>query len=146
MLLQNSGDKMYSDVVLICGGRGFEDKKLLYTVLESFVREGLIVSKVIHGGARGADSLAGEWAKDNNVPVRVYNADWKKYGKSAGMIRNKEMLKRGKPSLVIAFPVGCGLAGYNISDIVEILETLDLPDNLVLHKFWVNHIANLNLK
>lgn len=63
---------------------------------------------IIHGGARGADRGADEWGVANWVPVHEFKADWDKYGKLAGPIRNKEMLEIGKPDLVIAFPGGKG--------------------------------------
>lgn len=60
-------------------------------------------SVIIHGGASGADSLAGIIALTLNIPVKVYPAEWKKYGKSAGYIRNAQMLEEGKPDKVLAF-------------------------------------------
>ncbi len=65
------------------------------------------IDELIHGGAAGADSLAGEWAKANNVPVTIFPADWKKYGKLAGYVRNQQMANT-HPDLCIAFPGGKG--------------------------------------
>lgn len=48
---------------------------------------------IISGGARGADSLAVRYAKDYGHNLKVMPADWDKHGKSAGYIRNSEMLK-----------------------------------------------------
>ena len=48
---------------------------------------------IISGGAKGADHLGEEWAKRNGVEVVRMPADWDQYGKSAGPIRNAEMLK-----------------------------------------------------
>ena len=42
------------------------------------------------------------------MPVSDLYAQWTKYGKSAGPIRNAEMLRFGKPQLVVAFPGGDG--------------------------------------
>jgi hypothetical protein len=58
---------------------------------------------VIHGGARGVDSMAGAAAAQLKIPIRVFPADWKKNGKAAGPIRNQQMLDEGKPDLVLAF-------------------------------------------
>lgn len=55
--------------------------------------------KLITGGAEGVDSLAEEWAQNMNVWSVVYPADWKKYGRSAGPIRNQEMLESENPTL-----------------------------------------------
>ena len=40
----------------------------------------------------------------------AYPANWKKHGRAAGPIRNKQMLEEAKPDLVIAFPGGAGTA------------------------------------
>ena len=65
---------------------------------------------IIHGAAKGADSLASEWAALNEVKEEVFPADWKTHGRAAGPIRNQQMLDEGKPDLVIAFPGGRGTA------------------------------------
>ena len=57
----------------------------------------------MHGGARGADSIAGEEAKEFGLTVLAFSADWRRYGRAAGPIRNLQMLEEGKPDLVIAF-------------------------------------------
>lgn len=64
--------------------------------------------EIIHGGAKGADLWADYWAVHNFCPVHEFKADWDKHGKSAGPIRNQQMLDEGKPDLVIAFPGGRG--------------------------------------
>ena len=65
------------------------------------------ISLIIEGGASGADTLARYWAKHNKVAFQTYKADWEKYGKRAGTIRNELMLKE-HPDIdgVIAFPSG----------------------------------------
>ena len=92
--------------ILVCGGRDFADKDFLYNILDDIID----VNLIIHGGASGADSLAGEWAKKHNIKCQVFPADWGKYGKSAGPIRNQQMLDEGKPDEVYAFPGGRGTA------------------------------------
>jgi hypothetical protein len=68
------------------------------------------VTLVIAGGARGADTLAEEWAKAVGLPCRVFMADWAGLGRKAGPIRNEQMLSKGQPHLVVAFPGGRGTA------------------------------------
>lgn len=70
---------------------------------------------VIHGAARGADSMAGRIAKEIGCEVLAFPAHWEHKGcpadckeiegKIAGNIRNGKMLKEGKPELVLAFHV-----------------------------------------
>lgn len=66
--------------------------------------------RVIHGAARGADTLAHEWAAHHEIPVDVYPADWQAHGRAAGPIRNARMLEEGKPDVVVAFKGGRGTA------------------------------------
>lgn len=63
---------------------------------------------IIEGEQRGVDLLAREWAEEKSIEVLKFPADWNKYGKSAGFIRNSQMLKEGKPHAVVAFPGGIG--------------------------------------
>ena len=84
--------------VLVCGSRSWIDVALILTYLQ---RVGATL--VIHGGAKGADRLAGQAAAQLNIPVEVYPPDWDSYGKQAGFIRNGEMLSAGRPDLVLAF-------------------------------------------
>jgi hypothetical protein len=101
--------------VLVCGGRDYTDNVNVYNTLDKLLNpnnEPLPPGNhvVIHGGARGADLLADEWAVTNWVSIKEYKADWARWGKYAGPIRNKQMLDEGKPDLVIAFPGGKGTA------------------------------------
>lgn len=90
--------------ILVCGGREFSDYQLLSEVLNDYSKSGLMI---IHGGARGADSMAGKWAEANGVHSAEVRALWADYGKSAGFKRNSAMLNL-KPDLVLAFSGGVG--------------------------------------
>lgn len=95
--------------VLVCGGRDYADASRLWTVLDAIHRKHPI-NLLIHGGAMGADTLAGEWALARGVGCWRCPAEWGKHGKSAGPIRNRQMLEHGKPNMVVAFPGGRGTA------------------------------------
>jgi len=58
---------------------------------------------VIHGGSKGADTHAGQAAFRLGMGIRVYPANWLKYKKGAGPIRNALMLKENKVDLILAF-------------------------------------------
>lgn len=93
--------------ILICGGRDYTNRAVVFTTLNKI---GIEPVEICHGGASGADSLAGEWAKKNNIQCTVFYPDWGLHGKAAGPIRNQEMLNKFKPDMTIAFPGGKGTA------------------------------------
>jgi hypothetical protein len=96
--------------VLVCGGRDFDDGARLREVMNSLHENLGPITVLVHGAAAGADSMAGTWATIRHIEVRAYPADWKKHGRSAGPIRNQQMLDAEKPELVVAFPGGRGTA------------------------------------
>ena len=98
--------------VLVCGGRDYTERVYLFETLDR-IASILKVDCVIEGEARGADLMAREWAEFAGIPFEPYPADWKRLGKAAGMIRNRQMLKEGKPDLIVAFPTpgSVGTAG-----------------------------------
>lgn len=49
------------------------------------------VSEVVCGMASGVDTLGWLWAKEHDIPVKEFPANWSKYGKRAGYLRNQEM-------------------------------------------------------
>jgi hypothetical protein len=97
--------------LLVCGGRDFSDAKLLDRFMSYADNSDRgPITTIIHGGAAGADTMAGEWGKKHHIQVSVYRADWSRYGRSAGPRRNEQMLNEGKPDMVLAFPGGRGTA------------------------------------
>lgn len=101
--------------VLVCGGRYYNNKEKMFSVLNRVLQICNTNGKtliIIHGAAPGADRLCGLWA-DTHLPidnVRAFPADWDRYRKAAGPIRNQQMLVEGKPHVIIAFKGGTGTA------------------------------------
>ena len=63
-------------------------KKIVSEFLKHYTEGDIIVS----GGApRGADRFAEEFARSNGFTIIIHNADWSKYGKGAGPIRNTKI-------------------------------------------------------
>lgn len=85
--------------ILICGSRDWFDFDLIKSKLSNCPPD----TVVIHGGCRGADSIAGDVAVELGFEVRCFPADWKAHGRAAGPVRNQRMLEEGKPDRVIAF-------------------------------------------
>jgi len=91
-------------IVLVTGSREMDN----YAYLEK-VLNGYKIGGIVHGDAKGADKLAQKWADQNDVLTQrhpVTDAQWKKLGLKAGILRNQFMLDEHPTiSLVIAFPV-----------------------------------------
>ena len=81
--------------IAIVGSRGFTEYSLLSSTILSFLKEQNILDKptIISGGAKGADTLAEQFADENDFPKQIFKADWDRYGKAAGYIRNVEIIK-----------------------------------------------------
>lgn len=109
--------------VLVCGGRDFTDKHLLFDTLSNLHRESPIVT-IIEGDQIGADRMAGVWGRRNNIEVLPFPADWRRYGSAmAGPVRNQKMIDEGKPDIGIAFPTG----GPGTQDMMRRLRSHKLP-------------------
>lgn len=87
--------------IAIIGSRGFNDYDKLEKTLNEYLDKEDKVSMIVSGGARGADSLGERWAKENGIETLIFLPDWNKHGKSAGYIRNKDIIENS--DLVIAF-------------------------------------------
>lgn len=108
-------------IIAVAGGRDFDDRKLLDRVLaETYWQYPKM--RVITGCAKGADSMVAAWCKLCQIPCDIFRADWERYGKAAGPNRNHEIIHKGNPDLLIAFPGGVGTA-----DIVRRAEVARIP-------------------
>ena len=81
--------------IIIAGSRNFNNYELLKENVNKILFELNITSKtnieIISGGARGTDRLGEKYAKEFGYPLKIFPAEWSKYGKSAGLQRNMEM-------------------------------------------------------
>lgn len=89
--------------MIVTGGRDYSDQKKVDEVLDL-----LFPDFVIEGGATGADSLVRNWCMRNKVQGKTYKADWDVHGKSAGPIRNRQMIEENPEAIILAFPGGKG--------------------------------------
>ncbi len=140
--------------VLVCGDRNWTDQLVVGTILGGLLESaetsfGHLV--VIEGCARGADSFAchffdggdpthpcvipgtsGRHAGHLSVKHEHYPADWEQYGKKAGPIRNRQMLKEGRPQIVFAFHDDLDNS-KGTKDMVGIAKKAGLPVYVVSH-------------
>lgn len=82
----------------IIGSRDFYNYEFLKTTLEPYKDK---ITLVVSGAARGADKLGEQWANENKIQTLIFPADWDKFGKRAGFIRNEDIIKNAE--CVIAF-------------------------------------------
>lgn len=97
-------DKQANDYrVIIAGGRSFSDYQLLREQCLSVLQEKMRTHRVIviSGHARGADALGERFAKEFGLECEAHPAQWKAFGRGAGLIRNAEMAKNA--DALIAF-------------------------------------------
>ena len=89
--------------VVVAGCRYYDDyseaKEYIDLCLADIKNENDII--IVSGGAKGADTLGERYAKENDFKIEKYPANWEKYGKSAGPMRNKKMAQSS--DMVICF-------------------------------------------
>jgi hypothetical protein len=84
--------------IAVIGSREFDNPTFLSEVLGKYAVD---ISMLISGGCIGADKMAEQWARDKNIPIQIFKPEWTKYGKSAGIIRNRTIIENC--DLCIAF-------------------------------------------
>lgn len=82
--------------IIIAGGRDYDDWNLLCNIIDNYLKDIYPMYKlptIISGGCKGADELGERYAEYFGYELKRFPADWYKYGKAAGPIRNAEMAK-----------------------------------------------------
>lgn len=90
--------------LLVCGSRSITDKEWVKDNIETYWYWNLACYKypvMIEGEARGVDSIAKEYAQENEWEIESYPANWTLYGRGAGFIRNEIMVKAADEVLVL---------------------------------------------
>jgi len=77
--------------VIIAGSRKITDYKIVKATIEN---SGFNITQLISGHCPlGVDTLGEKWAIENNIPIKIFPANWKNYGPAAGPIRNSQMIE-----------------------------------------------------
>jgi len=76
--------------IVVAGGRDFNDYELLCKKLDNYLSNSQDI-EIVCGGARGADALGAQYARERGYKVANFPADWNTHGKKAGFIRNQLM-------------------------------------------------------
>lgn len=113
---------------IICGGRDFDNQVMFDGAMRDITTLRGLPDKVVHGAARGADTLADRWARKMGLEVIPVEADWKAHSGAAGPIRNQKMIDDYKPHAVVAFPGGSGtrnMTNKARAGGIEVIEVVD---------------------
>lgn len=93
---------------------------------------------IISGAANGVDKIARDFALNNNLGLVEYRAEWEKYGKSAGFIRNKTIINECEICIAIWDGESKGTA-HDIRLCKEMKKRLYLyntkPGKRILHEY-----------
>lgn len=76
--------------LIIAGKRDFYDYEKLKVEVDK-LRKVIKIDEIVSGRASGADKLGERYAREHNIPVKAFPANWEVYGRAAGPIRNKKM-------------------------------------------------------
>jgi len=86
-------------IVIICGDRNWTDED----TIDEYIKILPPHSTIIHGNCRAVDKIAAKLGRIRGHRVIPNSAEWNKFGRGAGPIRNRRMLEEGQPDLVVAF-------------------------------------------
>ena len=114
--------------IIVAGGRDFTDYDLMCEKLDFFLKNHAPDIEIVCGEALGADSLGKFYAQRNGYNVLSYPADWNKFGKSAGIRRNKQMADIA--DALVAFWDGKSRGTANM---IKQMQTLKKPVRIVYY-------------
>lgn len=119
--------KSHGSSIIVAGTRTFDDYPLLATWLDVLrVFYGDIV--IISGSAPGADRLAETYAERNEIPIKLYPANWKEHSRAAGPLRNQQMCEVG--DVLLAFWDG---KSQGTDNMVHLAKAKGIPIHLVMY-------------
>lgn len=112
--------------IIVAGSRDFDDYNMLSSVLDEYLETAGISAekiKIISGRAKGADCLGERYAVERGIQIIGFPADWKKYGRAAGPVRNKQMAEfaasNGNKGVLFAFWNGISKGTKNMISLAE---------------------------
>lgn len=112
--------------LIVAGDRDFNNYDFVKSKLDSILSQVDEDIEIVSGKCKGVDKLGEEYAAENGYPIKPFPADWDKYGKAAGPIRNKQMAEYG--THLVAF-LKKGSKGTK--SMIEIATELKLPIRVI---------------
>ena len=98
--------------IVIAGGRDFQNYEVLRGAMDGVLANISSPITIVSGAARGADTLGEQYAAERGLDVIRFPADWKKFGRRAGPIRNEQMAEAA--NMLVAFWDGQSRGTKNI--------------------------------
>lgn len=88
---------------IIAGSRSITDFTFLVDAVREFdvAKKEYKITEVVCGGAKGVDKLGALWGARHNIPIRLFPADWDRYGRKAGILRNEEMAEYADAAIIL---------------------------------------------
>lgn len=111
--------------VIVCGSRGYEDREQIELRLSQLPPSP--TTTIVHGAARGPDTIAGQFAALCGMTVEEHPAEWDRLGKSAGRVRNEKMALLGA-DLCIAFWDG---KSRGTKDMIDRCHVHEIPAEII---------------
>jgi len=100
---------MVQSRIIICGGRHFDSYEKLESIVDGVVGTLNLSNEdieIVSGHCAGTDQLGEQYADKHGIKCAVFPAEWKKYGRAAGPVRNSQMIDYAAASekpMVVAF-------------------------------------------
>lgn len=133
--------KSKKNIVIITGGRNF---KSMTKLIEAVNSSGFKIDEIVHGGAKGADSLAAEYAKKNKIPCKEFPAKWNDLKAEGAKIKTNSWGK--EYNCLAAFTAQDDMVEYATHAIILDSENQSLAkkcrDNLIVFEFAEEEIYN----
>ena len=85
----------------VVGSRNFNKSNFAFAKIDELRKKYPSINTIVSGCARGADQIGLDYAEQNNLETMRFPADWDRFGKAAGMIRNSDIVKNA--DILIAF-------------------------------------------
>lgn len=106
--------------LLISGSRNWTDTKYIECILDKFD-----VDTLIHGGCwKGVDKICNDIALERGWKTEIYIANWDKYGRAAGPIRNKKMVMESNADFAVLF---CKNKSSGTMNTLKHIENANIP-------------------
>lgn len=87
--------------LIVAGSRNIIDYEAVKSAIDDLMNKGLEITVIIDGAARGVDTLASRYATEHGIENIRVPADWKKYHRGAGKVRNSQMAEMGDVLLAL---------------------------------------------